>query len=131
MKSDSIEAPLENLSYLLPDSGVPKSGLFVVDTSDLYGALSGKEQGRSLEKTCRMLGIDTTFLHNAGNDAYYTLEAMIQMAQGEALDEQRERRWPNRTAPGSVEVEFKPWEENSDYDEDDYIGPNVHNTSFA
>ena len=70
MKSDSIEAPLENLSYLLPDSGVPKSGLFVVDTSDLYCALSGKKQGRSLGKTCRMLGIDTTFLHNAGNDAY-------------------------------------------------------------
>jgi len=56
---------------------------------------------------------------------------MLQMAQGEALDEQRQRRWPNRTAPGSVQVEFKPWEENSDYDEDDHIGPNVHNTSFA
>jgi len=56
---------------------------------------------------------------------------MLQMAQGEALDEQRQQRWPNRTAPGSVQVEFKPWEENSDYDEDDHIGPNVHNTSFA
>ncbi|KAF5363340.1 hypothetical protein D9756_000462 [Leucocoprinus leucothites] len=133
MKSPSIDAPLDDLSYLLPDTGVPKTGLFVVDTSDLFGALSGLAHGqrKGLEKTCRMLGIDTKFLHNAGNDANYTLEAMIQMARGEAVDEQRERRWPGRTAPGTVEVEFKPWEENSDYDEDDEIGPNVHNTGFA
>lgn len=53
------------------------------------------------------------------------------MAKGEAVDEQRERRWPGRTAPGSVEVEFKPADEDSDYDEDDYTGPNVKNTTLA
>jgi hypothetical protein len=68
----SQDAPLDDLSYLLPDSGIPTVGLFVVDTSDLFGALSGSAQGqrKSLEKTCRMLGIETKFLHNAGNDAY-------------------------------------------------------------
>ncbi|KXN89673.1 hypothetical protein AN958_05540 [Leucoagaricus sp. SymC.cos] len=133
MKSPSIDAPLDELSYLLPDSGVPTTGLYVVDTSDLFGALigSGHGQRRSLERTCKMLGIRTEFLHNAGNDAYYTLEAMIQMAQGEAVDEQRERRWPGHTPAGTVEVEFKPWEENSDYDQDDETGPNIRNTSWS
>lgn len=72
MNSPAVEAPLDDLSYLLPDSGVPPTGLFVVDTSDLFGALSGSAHGqrKSLEKTCRMLGIETKFLHNAGNDAY-------------------------------------------------------------
>jgi hypothetical protein len=52
---------------------------------------------------------------------------MKQMAQGENVDEQRERRWPNRTTPGSLEVETKPWEEDSDYDSEDETGPNVRN----
>lgn len=71
MKSPSIDAPLDDLSYLLPDD-TPTSGLFVVDTSDLFGALVGLSTGqrRSLEKTCRMLQISTSFLHNAGNDAH-------------------------------------------------------------
>lgn len=56
---------------------------------------------------------------------------MKQMAQGEAIDEQRERRWPNRTAAGTVEVEFKPWEEDSDYSEEENTGPNVRNTFAA
>ncbi|KAF9446955.1 hypothetical protein P691DRAFT_803252 [Macrolepiota fuliginosa MF-IS2] len=129
MTSSTIDAPLDDLSYLLPDNA-PTTGLFVVDTSDLFGALIGLSTGqrRSLEKTCRMLQIDTSFLHNAGNDAYYTLEAMIQMAQGEAVDEQREKRWPNHTPAGTIEVEFKPWEEDSDYSESENTGPNSRNT---
>ncbi|EKM80129.1 hypothetical protein AGABI1DRAFT_73024 [Agaricus bisporus var. burnettii JB137-S8] len=130
MKSPAINAPLDELDYLLPDTS-PTFGLFVVDTSDLFGALMGLSTGqrRGLQKTCRMLHISTSFLHNAGNDAYYTLEAMIQMAQGENIDEQREKRWPNRTAPGGLEVEMKPWEEDSEYDEEDEMGPNVRNTT--
>ncbi len=71
MKSPAIDAPLDDLSYLLPDT-TPETGLFVVDTSDLFGALIGSPTGqrRSLEKTCRMLQITTMFLHNAGNDAH-------------------------------------------------------------
>lgn len=71
MKSPVIDAPLDDLSYLLPDT-TPVTGLFVVDTSDLFGALTGSSRGerRSLEKTCRMLQITTMFLHNAGNDAH-------------------------------------------------------------
>jgi hypothetical protein len=35
------------------------------------------------------------------------------MASGEPIDTQREKRWPNHTS--GVKVEFKPWEEDSDY----------------
>lgn len=71
MKSPAINAPLDELDYLLPDTS-PTFGLFVVDTSDLFGALMGLSTGqrRGLQKTCRMLHISTSFLHNAGNDAY-------------------------------------------------------------
>ena len=44
----------------------------------------------------------------------YTLEAMIAMASGDPLDEQREQRWPNRTADGQPKVAFREWEEDSD-----------------
>lgn len=41
------------------------------------------------------------------------------MASGNQLDAQREERWPNQTHANqkgtSVKVEFKPWEEDSDY----------------
>lgn len=56
---------------------------------------------------------------------------MKEMAKGESVDEQREKRWPDRTAAGTVEVEFKPWEEDSDYSEDENLGPNTRNTSTA
>lgn len=51
------------------------------------------------------------------------------MASGDPVDLQREKRWPNHTgettAPGpkGVKVEFKPWEEDSDYsDQEGMIG---------
>lgn len=39
---------------------------------------------------------------------------MISMASGDPLDEQREKRWPNRTVAGQPKVEFAEWEEDSD-----------------
>lgn len=47
--------------------------------------------------------------------------AMKSMALGDPVDLQREKRWPNRTGepgpqgPKGVKVEFRPWEEDSDY----------------
>lgn len=57
------------MSYVLPDA-TPDEGIFVVDTSDLFGALEGEANNRrSLDRVCRHLQIPTTDLHNAGNDA--------------------------------------------------------------
>lgn len=52
---------------------------------------------------------------------------MKSMANGDPVDIQREARWPNRTGENStrgVKVAFHPWEENSDYsDEEGLIQP--------
>jgi hypothetical protein len=46
------------------------------------------------------------------------------MAEGEAIDIQREKRWPNQTATG-VKVELKPWEEDSDYSDEEGVIPPI------
>ena len=44
------------------------------------------------------------------------------MAEGDAIDIQREQRWPNQTSTG-VKVELKPWEEDSDYSDEEGLIP--------
>ncbi|THH19861.1 hypothetical protein EW146_g1404 [Bondarzewia mesenterica] len=122
LRSRTIEAPIDSLSYLLPEScaASAKTGkpeMFVVDTVDLFSALEGGggEQKRSLEQVCRHLRVQTEYLHNAGNDARYTHLALAAMASGDPLDLQREKRWPNHTAIGrGPRVHFSKLEENSD-----------------
>jgi hypothetical protein len=79
LRSPEIEAPLDGLSFFLPEScteaeksDTPK--IYVVDTSELFAALEGDSGGqkRSLGRVCRLLQIKSEFtqhLHNAGNDA--------------------------------------------------------------
>jgi len=119
----AIDALPDGFVVALPDS-VPNEGTYIVDTSDLFGALEGKVgERRKLDVMCRLLGIKTEYRHNAGNDAHYTLEALMEMASGNQIDAQREVRWPKHTepaAPGttaSLKVNFEPWEEDSDVDE--------------
>ncbi|KAG5639275.1 hypothetical protein H0H81_004936 [Sphagnurus paluster] len=123
LRSDSINATLEGLSYVLPDT-MPDGGMFVVDTSDLFAALEGATTAdrRGLGRMCNLIQIPTKNMHNAGNDAYYTLEAMISMAGGDPVDIQREKRWPNQTGQG-VKVDFKPHEENSDLSDEEGVAP--------
>ncbi|TFK75817.1 hypothetical protein BDN72DRAFT_785842 [Pluteus cervinus] len=123
---ESLEAPIDSRSIILPDPGnTPTTGIFVVDTTDLFAALEGEDAAnnnkRSLEQVCRHLRISTENLHNAGNDAYYTLEAARSMASGGPVDLQREERWPNRTEQQGVKVKWKPWEESSDYSDEEGI----------
>lgn len=77
LRSPEIAAPLDGLSFFLPEScteaetsDTPK--IYVIDTSELFAALEGDSGGqkRSLERVCRLLQIKSTqHLHNAGNDA--------------------------------------------------------------
>jgi len=118
----------------LPDNtadGPPTTGVFAIDTSDLFAALEGESSvdRRSLGRMAVLLkveGVDR--LHNAGNDAHFTFEALKAMASGPPLDIQREERWPGRTAlepgsraPATVKVQFKPFEEDSDYSDTDGV----------
>lgn len=44
------------------------------------------------------------------------------MAEGDPIDIQREKRWPNHTSAG-VKVELKPWEEDSEYSDEEGVIP--------
>ncbi|KAH9951611.1 hypothetical protein B0H21DRAFT_183121 [Amylocystis lapponica] len=112
LRSEAVKAVTE-LEYILPDAP-PSKGIFVVDTAEMFSALEGEASAnkRGLDRVCRHLHIPTEFLHNAGND--YTMLALREMAAGEPVDEQREKRWPNRTTSSNPRVEFKAWEEDSD-----------------
>ncbi|KIL68062.1 hypothetical protein M378DRAFT_158568 [Amanita muscaria Koide BX008] len=122
--SPSIEAPLSGLSYLLPDS-IPKEGLFVVDTADVYAGLEGSSSHnkKSLDRVCKQMQMQAKYLHNAGNDAYYTLEIFKSMAGGNAIDAQREERWPSKTE--GMKVKFQKWEEKTDSSDDGTYPPGV------
>jgi hypothetical protein len=77
--SPELDAPLDGLSFFLPEScaeaessDTPK--IYVIDTAELFAALEGDSGGqkRSLERVCRLLQLKSTLtehLHNAGNDA--------------------------------------------------------------
>lgn len=50
----------------------------VIDTHKIYSACYGKE-GSSLGKILRLFQLPHAFLHNAGNDAYYTLRLLLHL----------------------------------------------------
>ncbi|KAJ3538717.1 hypothetical protein NM688_g6478 [Phlebia brevispora] len=122
--NELVGVQFTNLNLLLPDS--PRNdGTYVLDTAELFAALEGSESNnkRGLEQVCRHLQIQVEYLHNAGNDAYYTLMAARSMASGEPCDAQRERRWPSRSSVTEPKVNFEPWEEDSDYSDTEGLFP--------
>jgi hypothetical protein len=60
-----------------------------VDTQDLHQAWCSSPNGRGLVTVLDDLDIPNKHLHNAGNDAHYTLCAMIGIAVQEANGEQQ------------------------------------------
>ncbi|EPS30210.1 hypothetical protein PDE_05160 [Penicillium oxalicum 114-2] len=54
--------------------------LETLDTQQLYRHLRKEPHQRSLEHVLHSLGIEPRCLHNAGNDARYTMEALIRIA---------------------------------------------------
>lgn len=61
-----------------------------VDTKDIYQAWKNEVNGRGLHHLLSALGIKSKNLHNAGNDAYYTLCAAILVAEEALREEQAE-----------------------------------------
>ncbi|KAL5527327.1 hypothetical protein ACEPAG_6118 [Sanghuangporus baumii] len=109
-----------NLEYSVPKE-MPDEGTFIIDTTELFSALEGDtREKRSLADMCRLLQIQTQHLHNAGNDAYYTLLALKSMASGNQVDAQRQERWPSRILGPSdsgsdLKIFYSPEDENSDF----------------
>lgn len=59
-----------------------------LDTKDMHQAWREETQGRSLVFVLQDLDIPSKNLHNAGNDAAYTLRAMLGLAVRAKTDEQ-------------------------------------------
>ncbi|KAJ7165529.1 hypothetical protein C8R43DRAFT_986672 [Mycena crocata] len=129
-----LGAPVEAAVAELPNE-TPSEGIFIVDSAMLFGALMGEGNNtRSLEQVCNHLRVEVeeASLHNAGNDAHFTLLALREMASGETLETQRERRWPNQTGTGGkpgVMVDLTPYDKFSDSsDEEDSRASGPYNT---
>lgn len=125
-----LGAPIEDIKYNLP-SASPSEGLYMIDTSSLFGALEGRtDEMRGLERMCLLLQIPNTGrFHNAGNDAHFTMLALESMTSGQTLDQQRAARWPGQETVLSPSggkkdmVDWKPHQIDSDYDDMEGIFP--------
>lgn len=107
----------------------------VIDTMKIYSACYGKE-GCSLGKILRLFKLPHAFLHNAGNDAYYTLRlllhlcdvntrvqcslddiAMFQTKAKQLLDRSKEE---NKIVPMSYSLTIKSNSQNNNNNNDNY-----------
>lgn len=133
LRSVKIQAPIEDLQILMPDDlSTATDGLYTFDTADIYAALEGRSSGNKpgLNTVVNQLQLRNNLpdgiprgapLHNAGNDAEFTLLALKSMAAGEQVDAQRQTRWPNLTpasygnAAGDVPAEESDDESDNDW----------------
>lgn len=67
---------LEVIKYDVAKANV----LEIVDTRDMYQHRVKANNPASLERVLADLNIQSRYLHNAGNDAVYTMQAMIGLA---------------------------------------------------
>ncbi|AET37300.1 Gfd2p Ecym_1042 [Eremothecium cymbalariae DBVPG len=81
-----------------------KNCVKILDTSHLYKRLYGLK-GCSLGKALRLHGIPHSYLHNAGNDAHYTLQLLMNMGD---VQRRVQRGWDDLYA---VHHTLQHWEE--------------------
>lgn len=67
---------LQKLGYNVMNLGLHE----IIDTAEMYRALRREDSTRSLASILADLGIAGWNLHNAGNDAMYTLQSMVAIA---------------------------------------------------
>ncbi|KAI0773443.1 hypothetical protein BC629DRAFT_1291073 [Irpex lacteus] len=130
LNTPELGGPLTGISYRLPDEA-PSTGTFIVDTVDLFAALEGNSSAnkRSLEQTCRQLQVQPLEnLHNAGNDAHYTMLALKSMASSGPLDSQRQHRWPSYISATGLGADLPGIDGNPDVEE--LEGPNARNLVY-
>lgn len=86
-------AYLENIGYN------PAEDIFdIIDTSDLANASGRESKQSSLSTLLLRYGIAAKYLHNAGNDAYYTLRVMLAMAVNNFQDKRSPEDWADEKA---------------------------------
>lgn len=67
-----------------------------IDTENLSRSAERNPNSRGLSKLLQQFGIEATNLHNAGNDARYTLEALIAIAVHETYHQPSPEEWELR-----------------------------------
>jgi len=97
-----------------------------IDTSDLYKAVRRKARQPALSTLLLQYGIADKHLHNAGNDASYTLRVMIAIAMDDFQNERTAKEWEiekhSRIEAASEEArakvcnEFQGWSTSEDED---------------
>lgn len=103
--------PVAVMEMIGSDEGPMKvltSIIEALDTAPLYRVLKQETQPRSLSSMLDDLGIPGYFLHNGGNDARYTMEALIAMVIKARLEEDKLRREGDKVATGS---KGEPWDD--------------------
>ncbi|GAA5902875.1 hypothetical protein JCM5296_006320 [Sporobolomyces johnsonii] len=78
----------------VPQREAGQGGVWVVDTQRLFEGWMERRGRVGLEKACKELEVPTKRLHNAGNDAHYTLdlfERLMDRARRPALDSELSR----------------------------------------
>jgi hypothetical protein len=95
-----------------------------LDTANLYQALRRQDNSTSLASTLLDLGIAAKYLHNAGNDARYTLQAMLVMVYEHTNNQKSASDWKDelearveiaiKETETRVRVDFQGWESPED-----------------
>ncbi|KAG9240102.1 hypothetical protein BJ878DRAFT_320174 [Calycina marina] len=89
--------------------------LEIQDTASMWRVLKRETNPRNLGQVLTELDITGWNLHNAGNDAAYTLQAMIRIAIKHLVDKQiakqiRDKEIRERNAKSAKTVKIKEWE---------------------
>ncbi|KAL6356128.1 hypothetical protein LRP88_09716 [Fusarium phalaenopsidis] len=84
-----INQDIKYLKSLGIDIGAVTNAYPPVDTKDIHQSWTNSNNGRGLSSVLLELGIASQNLHNAGNDAYYTLCAMMGIAIEGAKSEEK------------------------------------------
>lgn len=88
-KFDSRIAVREMLQRLDEEAGFGAGAareMDVFDTAEMYRAITGEMNTKGLGKMLHELGLQPWNLHNAGNDAAYTLRAFVRMCDRPMMD---------------------------------------------
>lgn len=106
---------IHNLSTLLE----------TMDTSAFYRVFAQEPNPRNLGHVCMLLDIDAWHLHNAGNDAVYTLQAMLGLCVKDAVENrgsgrgvvelERERKVEEEVAKAKEEAENRVREQAAEW----------------
>jgi DNA polymerase III alpha subunit (gram-positive type) len=85
-----VQADMQYLRGMGVDLMAADNFVKTIDTKDLHQHWSKAGQGRGLGYVLDDLGLQNKNLHNAGNDAAYTLQAMVGLAVSAAANRGRQ-----------------------------------------